>query len=188
MTLDPKTEKRVSKFISLLLRHKPEVLDLEMDAAGWVSVEALLAGLQAQHDVTMADIEAIVAADEKGRYTLADGRIRANQGHSVTVELGLTPVAPPATLYHGTVAKFLDAILTEGLRPQARQHVHLSPDITTARQVGGRRGKPVVLLVDCAALSSAGHLFYLSDNGVWLTDHVPSACLSVLKPERGCPE
>ena len=184
MTLDPKTEKRVSKFISMLLRHKPEALGLEMDTAGWVSVDALLTGLRTQYDVTLADIEAIVAADEKGRYTLQGGRIRANQGHSVNVDLGLQAIAPPATLYHGTVTKFLDAILTEGLRPQGRQHVHLSPDLATARQVGGRRGKPVILLVDCAALSFAGHLFYLSDNGVWLTDHVPPSALSLCEETR----
>ena len=181
MTLDAKTEKRVSKFISMLLRHKPEALGLEMDRAGWVSVDDLLVGLRTQYDVGIEDIEAIVAADEKGRYTLSDGRIRANQGHSVPVDLGLVPIAPPARLYHGTVAKFLDAILAEGLRPQGRHHVHLSPDLATARQVGGRRGKPVILGVDAAGLAAGGQVFYQSENGVWLTDHVPPSALEMLE-------
>ena len=181
MALDAKTERRVSKFISLLLRHRPGELGLEMDAAGWVPADALLAGLRTQYDIAMADIEAIVAADEKGRYTLADGMIRANQGHSVPVDLGLEPRVPEGGLYHGTVARFLDAIMADGLRPQGRQHVHLSPDIPTARQVGARRGRPVILGIDAPALSRAGHLFYLSANGVWLTDHVPPHALSLIE-------
>jgi len=177
MALDPKKEKQVSKFISLVLRHEPEVLGLEMDSAGWVSSEALLAGLQRRFKVSMTDIEAIVANDTKGRYSLADGRIRANQGHSIPVDLGLLPVDPPDVLYHGTVARALQAIMAEGLQPRSRQHVHLSPDIPTARTVGARRGRPMILSIDAARLSRGGHLFYLSDNGVWLPDHVPPAAL-----------
>ncbi|MEZ4617799.1 MAG: RNA 2'-phosphotransferase [Caldilineaceae bacterium] len=110
-------------------------------------------------------------------------RIRANQGHSIAVELNLRPQVPPARLFHGTATRFLDAIQREGLQRQSRQHVHLSADEKTAHKVGQRHGKPVILTVDAAAMHADGHLFYLSDNGVWLTDHVPVHYLIFTPPQ-----
>ena len=125
-------------------------------------------------------VEKVVAADRKGRYALRGDRIRANQGHSVPVELHLTLTRPPQTLYHGTHAGALGAIRREGLRPMGRHHVHLSADTTTAQQVGARRGQPVVLVVAAGAMRDAGHDFYRSDNGVWLTDTVPPEFITFL--------
>lgn len=121
-----------------------------------------------------------MAADRKGRYALRGDRIRANQGHSVPVELHLTLTRPPQTLYHGTHAGALGAIRREGLRPMGRHHVHLSADTTTAQQVGARRGQPVVLVVAAGAMRDAGHDFHRSDNGVWLTDTVPPEFITFL--------
>jgi putative RNA 2'-phosphotransferase len=139
-----------------------------------VEVDDLVAGLRRTgRRVTADDVRRAVAADSKGRYELVDGRIRAAQGHSVDVELGLAPVTPPDVLYHGTVARFLPSILATGLRPGSRQFVHLSPDVDTARTVGRRRGTPVVLVVDAAGAHAAGSVFRRASNGVWLTDAVP---------------
>jgi putative RNA 2'-phosphotransferase len=146
-----------------------------------VEVDELVAGLRrAGRDVTAADVRAAVDADSKGRYELVDDRIRAAQGHSVDVELGLPPLPPPSVLYHGTVERFLPSILATGLQPGARQFVHLSPDVPTARAVGRRRGEPVVLVVDAAGAHSAGHEFRRASNGVWLTEAVPPAHLRLL--------
>jgi len=122
-------------------------------------------------------IEDVVAGSDKKRFSLSpDGElIRANQGHSFPVDLGLEPVEPPAVLYHGTAQRFLDSILASGLQPRSRQHVHLSEDWETATKVGQRHGKPVVLEIDAAAMAEAGHTFYRSANGVWLTDRVPTS-------------
>lgn len=176
--MDPKTEQQISRFLSLVLRHRPEELSLDIDPGGWVAVAPLVDGLNARFGIGQAELEHIVANDGKARYTLAAGRIRANQGHSIPVDLGLVPLSPPPVLWHGTVARFLPAIEAEGLRPQGRHHVHLSPDIATARQVGGRRGTPVILRIDAGGLAAAGHLFYQSANGVWLTAFVPPDALS----------
>jgi len=165
-----------SKFLSLVLRHKPETIGLTLDAEGWVSVDDLLTRAS-QHGMAMtrAELEEIVATSEKKRFALsADGRrIRANQGHSVDVDLNLQPIAPPEILYHGTVAKFLPSIRAQGLLKGQRHHVHLSADRATAEIVGERRGVPIILTVRSADMARAGHLFYRSENGVWLTDHVP---------------
>jgi len=168
--------KQTSKFIALVLRHKPELAKLKLDAEGWVQVDALLRGLAAAgQPLSRADLAALVEADAKGCYTFSpDGqRIRAQQGHSVTVDLGLAAATPPPKLYHGTVPAVLEAILAEGLNKMQRHHVHLSPDAETATKVGARRGKPVVLEVDAATMSADGYIFFHSANGVWLTDAVP---------------
>lgn len=178
MTGDVKT----SKFLSLVLRHTPEKIGLTLDPQGWVPVADLLAHMAtAGHPLTEAQLHAIVAASDKQRFTLSADRqrIRAAQGHSVKVELGLPPVEPPAQLFHGTAQQNLDVILREGLRPGKRQQVHLSLDHDTATKVGQRHGKPVVLNVDSKAMQDAGHLFYRADNGVWLTDQVPPEFLTL---------
>ncbi|MCB9628179.1 MAG: RNA 2'-phosphotransferase [Sandaracinaceae bacterium] len=181
--MDERAKTAASKFLSLVLRHQPEVAGLTLDAAGWVNVDALLEGCAAcGNGLTRAQLEHIVSTSSKQRFAFSeDGlRIRANQGHSTEVELGLTPVEPPTRLFHGTVAAALPAIRAAGLQRMARHHVHLSADEGTALAVGGRRGKPVLLRVDAGAMHAAGHLFYLSANGVWLTTDVPSAFIEGL--------
>ena len=167
---------RTSKFLSLILRHKPERIGLTLDANGWADVDDLIR-LANQHGfpLTLSLLERVVAENDKRRFTLSDDgrRIRANQGHSLKVDLQLSPSPPPHLLYHGTASRFLESIRAEGLRAGRRQHVHLSADIATARQVGQRHGKPVVLVVHAARMAAAGHRFYLSDNGVWLTERLP---------------
>ncbi len=167
------------RYLAYLLRHDPAAAGIALDAAGWVDVDALVAGATAAgRRLDRATVERVVATDAKGRFELRDGRIRAAQGHSLDVDLGLAPVIPPAVLHHGTVERFVERILAEGLRPGSRTHVHLSADVDTARQVGARRGEPVVLRVDAAAAHAAGHPFYRAANGVWLTDHVPAEHLT----------
>jgi putative RNA 2'-phosphotransferase len=167
---------KTSKFLSLVLRHKPEAIGLGLDANGWADVEELirLANQQGTR-LTRPLLEQVVKENDKQRFAFsADGqRIRANQGHSIKVDLALAPATPPAQLYHGTATRFLDSIWATGLHSSNRQHVHLSSDLTTATKVGARHGQPVVLVVQAAAMVAAGHEFYLSDNGVWLTEKVP---------------
>lgn len=172
MTRD-NNHKRWSKRLSYVLRHDPASASVELDPAGWVSVDALLAGLGGGLD--RDTLHAIVAASPKQRFALsADrSRIRANQGHSVAVELGYEPGEPPEQLFHGTHPGAVDAIRAAGIRRMSRHHVHLSPDTETAANVGGRRGKPVILCVAAGRMHRDGHVFYLSANGVWLTDEVP---------------
>lgn len=164
----------VSKFLSYVLRHNPGEIDLTMDQGGWVAIDELLANAPERLDLDRQLLDQVVAANDKQRFAISPDqrRIRASQGHSIDVDLGLEPRTPPDVLYHGTATRFIDAILADGLQPGSRQHVHLSPDRATARAVGGRHGKPVVLTVDTAALHAAGQTFYLSDNGVWLTGPV----------------
>jgi putative RNA 2'-phosphotransferase len=164
-----------SRRLAYVLRHAPQSIGLELDEAGWGDVAVVCAGL----GLTPAALEALVHGDDKGRYTLSADRtrVRAEQGHSVPVALGHPEVTPPALLYHGTVERFVPAILAEGLRPRARHHVHLSADIEAARRVGARRGDPVVLVVDAARLASDGARVLRSGNGVWLVDAVPPAYL-----------
>ncbi|MEC3993346.1 RNA 2'-phosphotransferase [Actinacidiphila sp. DG2A-62] len=174
--LDEKAAVRISRFLSLVLRHQPEAVGLVLDEGGWVDVDRLIAACAAKgRRFSRADLDHVVATNSKKRFAYsADGRrIRASQGHSVAVELGLEPAAPPDVLYHGTAAATLPLILRDGLRPMARQHVHLSVDVATAVRVGSRHGRPVVLAVDAAGLAAAGHVFRVSANGVWLTDAVP---------------
>ena len=166
---------RLSKFLSLVLRHEPERIGIALDVAGWVAVDELLAAC-GRHGVVLSRerLDGIVARSDKQRFAFDDTRqrIRANQGHSVPVELGYEPATPPSQLYHGTVVQFLDSIRARGLLKGQRHHVHLSADQTTAAKVGQRRGAPVLLVIDTAAMQRAGHQFFLSANGVWLTDHV----------------
>lgn len=167
---------RASKFLSLVLRHEPDKIGLVLDAQGWADVDDLLQKLDAHGQVLdRAGLQDIVATCSKQRFALSDDgqRIRANQGHSITVDLGLVPVEPPQWLYHGTVSRFVGAIREQGLRPGERQHVHLSLDRETAHQVGARRGAPVILSVHAGRMHAEGHVFHRSANGVWLTDHVP---------------
>ena len=165
--------KRWSKRLSYVLRHHPESAGLELDAAGWVSIDALLAGLGGELD--RERLLEIVETNPKKRFAISDdgSLIRANQGHSVEVELGYQAIEPPETLYHGTHPGAVDEIRETGLKRMSRHHVHLSADTPTARSVGGRRGVPVILEIAAGAMHRDGHRFYLSDNGVWLTDEVP---------------
>jgi putative RNA 2'-phosphotransferase len=179
---------RVSKRMSLALRHRPDRFQLTLDGAGWVPIADLLAALR----ITSADLDAVVAGNDKQRFAVERGpdgvdRIRASQGHSVPVDLGLVAAPPPDRLFHGTSAAVLPAIRAEGLRRGRRHHVHLSPDEETARRVGARRsGTVVILTIDAAAMSANGYLFYRSANGVWLTDTVPPAYLTApARPEPG---
>lgn len=168
---------QLSKLLSYALRHRPDELGLTLDAQGWVPVVDLLAALQAQDaGISRGQVEEVVASNDKKRFAFSDDGhlIRASQGHSVAVELGLQPLVPPETLFHGTATRFLASILTEGLRPGNRQHVHLSPDQPTAEAVGRRHGKPVILLVKAGELHRAGGQFFQSANGVWLTVAVPA--------------
>ena len=167
---------RLSKFLSRVLRHDPASIGLTLDAQGWADVDALLSGAKrAGVPLTPELLQRVVAENDKQRFSLsADGRrIRANQGHSIPVDLGLAPRRPPAHLYHGTADRFVDSIRRDGLRPQRRNHVHLSPDAATATRVGARHGRPVVLVIEAERLHADGHVFYLAENGVWLTDRVP---------------
>ncbi|MGA8116071.1 MAG: RNA 2'-phosphotransferase [Actinocatenispora sp.] len=169
---------RASKKLAQVLRHAPDSVGVTLDEAGWVPVDELLAALSAHGWVISAEqLQRVVASSDKQRYALRDGRIRANQGHSVPVRLGLEPVPPPAELFHGTVAGVLADIRAQGLLPRSRHHVHLSSDRETATKVGARRGRPVILTVAAGRMADDGHRFYRSDNGVWLADHVPSRYL-----------
>ncbi|WP_329049973.1 RNA 2'-phosphotransferase [Amycolatopsis sp. NBC_01488] len=169
--MNEKENTRISKRLSLHLRHDPAALGLTLAPGGWVPIDALLRALS----ITREQLDEVVETNAKRRFAFDETgtRIRASQGHSVAVDLGLADAAPPDVLYHGTVAKFLDAILREGLRPMNRHAVHLSATIDTARTVGARRGKPVILRVDAAGMTAAGHAFQVSANGVWLTASVP---------------
>ncbi|MGW1493697.1 RNA 2'-phosphotransferase [Streptomyces sp. NPDC002402] len=171
---DERRTVKVSKYLSKHLRHQPERIGLTLDENGWVAVEELMRAAAAHgFRFTRVELDHVVAVNDKKRFTIDGTRIRANQGHTVEVDLDLPTAEPPAYLYHGTVARSLDAIRAEGLRPMKRHHVHLSPDRETATRVGARRGRPVVLSVDAGAMHRAGHLFRVSANGVWLADAVP---------------
>ncbi|MFD7732816.1 RNA 2'-phosphotransferase [Kitasatospora phosalacinea] len=174
--MDEKRTVKTSKMLSRILRHDPGAVGVALDAAGWVGVDALLAAL-ARHGrpLSRAELDHVVATNNKRRFAYSeDGRsIRASQGHTVAVDLGLPATAPPDVLFHGTAERTLPYILAEGLRPMNRQDVHLSADTGTAVKVGSRHGRPVVLEVDAAAMALAGHEFRVSANGVWLTAAVP---------------
>ncbi|MEM7535987.1 MAG: RNA 2'-phosphotransferase [Chloroflexota bacterium] len=167
---------RYSKFLSLVLRHRPEQIGIALDSQGWVGIDTLLAAAN-QHGVALnrESLETVVTENNKQRFRISDDgqRIRASQGHSVQIDLQLEPVTPPDTLYHGTAQRFLDSIRASGLQSRNRQHVHLSADEQTATNVGQRHGKPVVLIINAGTMAEDGIVFYRSDNGVWLTDAVP---------------
>lgn len=172
--------KQISKKLSLLLRHKPELYHLELDPQGWCEVDALLAAFRKNGQLLdRPTLEAVVAQNDKQRFAFSpDGtRIRANQGHSIAVQLEYTAQEPPAVLFHGTATRFLSSIYEKGLQRQQRHHVHLSPDVETASKVGVRHGKLALLKVDAARMFADGYRFFRSDNGVWLTEQVPPAYL-----------
>lgn len=180
MSKADKDLRRLSVFLSLLLRHKPEEVGLELDPGGWAVVDDLVKKVSG---LNRSKLQQIVAEDTKQRYSFSpDGkRVRAVQGHSIPVDLGLSPVAPPEILYHGTARRFLITIWLQGLLKQTRQFVHLSADSDTAQVVGARHGDSVVIEVAARAMHNFGYCFYLAENGVWLTDGVPMQFLTEMK-------
>ena len=175
-----------SKFLSLILRHKPEVIGITLDEHGWANVNELLAGVNRTRPLDMAGLEEIVRTDEKQRYSFNADRtkIRANQGHSVPVDVELEAVTPPALLYHGTGEKYVASIEEQGLIPRTRLYVHLSGDYETAFKVGARHGKPRIFEVHAGQMAADGCRFYRSVNGVWLTKAVPVRYLTRI-PRNG---
>jgi putative RNA 2'-phosphotransferase len=171
---------KVSRFISLILRHKPEEIGIKLDKYGYANVNELIKVVSENYPGFDMDIlEEIVATDEKQRYSFNEDKtlIRANQGHSIPVDLGLEPVKPPEYLYHGTAFKYTHSIFETGLIAKSRQYVHLSCDIPTALEVGKRHGVPTVFRVHSGDMHKADYKFYQSANGVWLTDNVPAEYL-----------
>lgn len=169
--------KKTSKFLSLVLRHQPELINLTLDRNGWASVAELLEKVKTQQiNLDFDTLKHIVEHNDKTRFAFSPDytQIRANQGHSITIDLGLTAEIPPNILFHGTALKNVASIKEKGLIKGERHHVHLSTNQETATKVGMRHGKPTVLIIDAASMVKDGILFYLSENGVWLTDHVPT--------------
>ncbi len=176
-----KQEIRISKFLSLVLRHKPETIGLRLDASGWTQTNELLEKLNSNDfEISIEDLKQVVANNDKKRFQFSKdySKIRASQGHSLKVDLALEEKTPPDLLYHGTAEKNLASIKKQGLLKGQRHHVHLSSDAATARRVGMRYGKPVVLKVDSKRMIEEGVRFYQSANGVWLAEHVPPECLN----------
>ncbi len=166
----------ISKFLSLVLRHKPETIGIQLDDSGWVEVSQLLECINASgKELDFETLELVVETNSKKRFAFNEdqSKIRASQGHSIDVTLGYKPQKPPVILYHGTATRFKESILKSGILRQKRQHVHLSSDIETAINVGQRHGKPVVLQIEAAKMVEEGFDFYISENGVWLTEEVP---------------
>ena len=175
--MDSKRNKRISKFLSYVLRHHPRSIELELDRNGWANVEELIQKSTVENLVfTKEDLHHIVETNDKKRFSFNEDKtlIRANQGHSIKgVDLEMETQEPPEILYHGTVPKFMRSIRQKGLIRGSRQHVHLSMDVYTAKKVGSRRGVPTILKIEAKRMHDAGYEFYLSANEVWLTDHVP---------------
>ena len=175
--------KSTSIFLSLILRHKPEEIGITLDEHGWAEVDELIERMNRSGDrhqpLTRELLEEIVRTDGKQRYSFNEDHtlIRANQGHSIPVDVELEEKVPPAVLYHGTGEKYVPSINAQGLLPKGRLYVHFSPDVETARKVGGRHGKPVIYTIDCAGMAADGYKFYLSANKVWLTKAVPAKYL-----------
>lgn len=183
--MNEKNIKRISKFLSLILRHNPSKINLELNENGWANVEELINKAN-KHNVRFSKeiLEEVVATNDKKRFAFNADKteIRANQGHSIkTIDLKLEAVKPPDYLYHGTVGKFMQAIKKEGLQKMNRQHVHLSQDLETATKVGSRRGQAIILSIRSGAMHEKGYAFYLSENGVWLTDKVPAEYINFKK-------
>ncbi len=171
--------KDTSKFLSLILRHKPQAVGLELDEHGWADVDELIRRVSRKRPLDRATLEQIVATDEKQRYSFsADGQlIRANQGHSIPVDVELAELEPPKILYHGTGERFAASIRAQGLIRKSRLYVHLSSDVETAINVGRRHGKPKIFIVESGRMFADGCKFFRSVNGVWLTEHVPAQYL-----------
>ena len=173
----------ISKFMSLALRHQPQHIGLELDDAGWADVEDLLArAATAGRAITRDQLNEVVATSDKRRFALSDDgtRIRANQGHSIDVDLGLVPLQPPEFLFHGTAWRFVESIMATGLERRSRHHVHLTEDIAIGEAVGRRYGKPVILRVAASRMAAQGQVFFRSANGVWLVASVPSSFIEVM--------
>lgn len=169
----------VSKRLSYVLRHDPASVGMQLDPGGWVDIETLLAALAAHGTrLSRPELDALVAGGDKQRFVVSDGCIRAAHGHSVAVDLGYRAEQPPAVLWHGTSQDAVESILATGLSPRSRRQVHLSSDVATARTVGARHGRPVVLAVDAGRMAADGHRFYRSTSGIWLTARVPAGYVS----------
>lgn len=182
MMLTEKESIKLSKFLSLVLRHQPELIGIVLDEQGWVAVRELKKKAAAHGNTfSLEELEFVVETNSKKRFSLSDDKrkIRASQGHSIAIDLGYEPQTPPGILYHGTATQFVEAILKSGLDKRKRTHVHLSPDKDTAIKVGQRHGKAVILEVAAGQMHAVRHLFFLSENGVWLTDAVPAKFLTV---------
>lgn len=167
---------KVSKYISLILRHKPDAADISLDEHGWANVKELIDGVNKTHKIDMKMLEEIVETDEKQRYSFNEDKtmIRANQGHSIDVDVELEEAVPPEMLWHGTGIKYVKSIDVEGLISKSRLYVHLSSDPNTAIEVGKRHGTPAIYCIDALRMHNDGYKFYKSKNGVWLTKHVPA--------------
>ncbi len=175
---------KLGKFISLILRHHPETIGISLDEHGWANVEELLRGINnSGRKIDMKLLEEIVRTNKKQRYSFNEDKtlIRANQGHSISVDVELEEMQPPQVLYHGTASSFLDAIMQEGLKPMSRLYVHLSSDIETAKVVGARHGRPVILKINTSKMQEDGMKFYLSKNGVWLTKNIPTKYIELMQ-------
>ena len=174
---------KLSKFISLILRHKPEEIGISLDDFGWAKTEDLINGINnSGRKIDIEILEEIVRTDDKQRYSFNEDKtkIRANQGHSIPVNVELKELEPPATLYHGTATKSIEGIRQQGIKSMSRLYVHLSKDFETAKKVGARHGECVVLIINAKKMYEDGIKFYLSENGVWLTKYVdPKYILSI---------
>lgn len=180
-----KDNQKISRLLSKVLRHEPSLIGITLDNNGWVDISVLIKAIKEQgyRDFTINDLKEIVAENDKKRFAFNEGneikKIRASQGHSIDVDLDLKPEIPPPVLYHGTATRFYDSIKKTGLTKQSRQHVHLSDNIKTAESVGKRHGKCQILVVDSMLMYLQGYKWYKSQNGVWLTDHVPAKYIKI---------
>jgi len=175
--MNKQEQKHISKLMSLALRHQPDSIGIQLDEEGWVNTNELISGINNKGiKLNIESLRILVAENDKKRFTFNEdeSKIRANQGHSVDVDLKLEAIEPPVVLYHGTVSKYMESIRENGLVKRNRQHVHLSKDKETATKVGSRRGVPIILVINSKLMHEAGYKFYLSKNGVWLTDQVPA--------------
>ena len=173
----------ISKFMSLVLRHQPEHIGLSLDGAGWAGIDDLLGRAALAGRVISRDqLNEVVATSDKRRFALSDDglRIRANQGHSIDVDLGLESLPPPEVLFHGTASRFVESVLRTGLERRSRRHVHLTEDVAIGEAVGRRYGRPVILRIDAGAMAAQGHVFFRSANDVWLVEAVPPQFISAI--------
>jgi len=176
--IEKNKEKEISKHLSYVLRHRPDSIGIQLDSQGWTDIDLLIKKLK----ISQSDLEFVVKNNSKNRFSISDDKksIRANQGHSVNIELGLLSKIPPLKLYHGTTIQSYEKIKIDGLLKMNRNHVHLSSEIETAKQVGSRHGKPIILLIDCEKMIVENIKFYQSENGVWLTEYVNPKFISQL--------
>lgn len=181
--MDKKRKTKISKFLSLVLRHAPETINLNLDENGWANIEELLEKSAVKGNIfSFEEFEEVVVTNDKKRFSFDETKtkIRANQGHSLDVEIEFEKKTPPEILYHGTAEKNVGAIFANGLQKMKRHHVHLSAGTETAQKVGARYGKPVIFEIDTKAMLAENHEFFISANGVWLTDEVPPKFLKLI--------